>query len=139
MSFTGPLDDRLLIRERFGAYSDATFRGDVDAWLANYTDDGVWILMGNPIKGKTALRAKWVELWNHLERMAFFAEIGAIEIDGARAKARSYCREITVYKDGRTRKLVGKYEDDLVRTNGTWLFAQRSYQLLDDEGFIQRK
>lgn len=138
-AFSGPLEDRLLIRERMGAYSDSVFRRDVDAWLANYVEDGVWIMMGTPIKGKTALRAQWQELWTTLDRMAFFTEIGAIEVSGERAKARSYCREIMYYRDGTTLKVIGMYEDELVRTGGVWLFAQRHYQLLSNEGMLSKR
>ena len=36
--------------------------------------------------------------------------------------------------DGSIQKVVGRYEDELVRANGEWLFARRNYQLLADEG-----
>jgi len=132
-NFSGPLEARLLIRERFGAYSDATFRGDVEAWLANYADDGEWIMIEKSIVGKAALRAQWASLFAAIDRMAFFTEIGAINVDDDRATARSYCREIVRYKNGSTRKLVGTYDDELIRKDGVWLFAKRKYQLLIDE------
>ena len=138
-AFSGPLEDRLLIRERMGAYSDSVFQRDVEAWLANYVEDGVWIMMGKPIKGKTALRAQWQELWATLDRMAFFVEIGAIQISGEHAKARSYCREIMHYRNGSTLKVVGMYEDELIRADGVWLFTQRNYQLLSNEGMSHKR
>lgn len=134
MAFEGSLEDRQLIRERFGAYSDATFRRDVEAWLACWTQDGVRAQGGAERRGKPALRAFWDKAWEPLERMAFFSEIGAIEVDGDRATARSYCREILALKGGGVRKVVGVYDDELVRENGAWLFARRVYQLFLDEG-----
>ena len=68
-----------------------------------------------------------------MEKMAFFTEFGAIEVDGDHARARCYCREILLLKDGAVRKLVGAYEDELVRRGGDWLFASRRYTLFLDE------
>ena len=34
MTNTGPMEDRLAIRELFGLYGDASCKGDAEAWLA---------------------------------------------------------------------------------------------------------
>jgi ketosteroid isomerase-like protein len=130
MAFTGPAEDRLKIRERFSSYSDAVFRGDVADYLACWTQDGVRIGPGGDCHGKSALRAHWNEVWRAIERMAFFTQVAAIEVDGARASARSYCLEIVNLTDGTAQKLVGRYDDDLVREAGDWLFSRRSYQVI---------
>jgi ketosteroid isomerase-like protein len=134
MAFEGPAEDRQLIRERVGAYSDATFRQDVDAWLACWTEDGVRAQAGAEHRGKAALRDMWEMVWGTLDKLGFFAEIGAIEVRGDQATARCYCREILFLKGGGVRKVVGVYDDQLVRENGVWLFARREYQLFMDEG-----
>ena len=133
-NFSGPLEDRLLIRELFGTYCDSVFQGDVEAWLTNWADEGIWILFNKEIRGKIELRAQWEKLWSTLNKMMFFTEIGSIEINGERALARSYCREIMHWHDGSIQKVVGMYEDELIRENGEWLFIQRHYKLLADEG-----
>lgn len=135
MAFTGPADDRQLIRELIGAYSDAAFRGDAEAYLALWTEDGVRTQAGQPeVRGKAALRAMWDGLWQMIDRMAFFAEVGAIAVDGERATTRVYCREIVFLKGGGVWKLVGIYNDQLVREGGAWRFARRDYELFMDEG-----
>jgi len=134
MAFEGPIEDRLLIRERIGAYSDTAFQCDREAWLANWTDDCIWNTLGQEFRGKSQLRDQWAKIWESLEKMAFFTEIGAIEVHGKAANARCYCREILFLRDGSVRKLVGQYDDALVRDNGVWLFARRSYKLLMSEG-----
>lgn len=135
MAFTGPAEDRLLIRELIGSYSDAAFRSDLEAYLACWTEDGVRTQAGQPeLRGKAALRDMWNAIWGMIERMAFFAEVGAIEVDGERATARVYCREIVFLKGGGVWKLVGIYNDQLVREGGAWRFARRDYELLMDEG-----
>lgn len=131
--FTGPLEDRLLIRERYGAYSDSVFQRDVDAWLTNWNEAGVWDIFGAQHRGKDRLRAQWESTWNALQNMAFFAEIGSINITGNTATARSYCREIVVLKSGQIIKVVGCYEDELVKEYDQWLFALRKYSVLINE------
>jgi ketosteroid isomerase-like protein len=133
MAFIGPFEDRMLIRERYGAYGDAVFRADIDGYLACWAEGGVRISRGSELIGKDALRAHWAETWNYLEKMTFFTEIGAIEADGDHAAGRCYCREILMLKGGALRKVVGVYDDALVRDGGVWLFARREYQLFMDE------
>lgn len=133
MAFTGPIEDRLLIRELFGSYGDATTRCDVEAYLACWAEDGVRIAHGAECRGKAELRRHWTESWERLERMAFFTEVAAIEVNGDRATARSHCREIMILKGGDIWKVVGRYEDELVRQGGAWLFARKSYELLIGE------
>lgn len=134
MAFTGPIEDRLLIRERMNAYADATFRSDVEAYLDCWAEGGIRIGNGEEVQGKDALRAQWHRFWTWLDKMTFFTEVGAIEVDGDRATARCWCREILSLKGGATRKVVGVYEDELVRQDGTWRFARRAYTLFMDEG-----
>jgi hypothetical protein len=131
--FAGPLEDRLLIRERMNTYADAIFQGDAEAWLANYIDDGVWRVAGAEHRGKPALRLQWEQMRAPIKRMTFFTEVGAIEAQDDRATARCYCREILLLKSGGVRKIVGQYDDQLVRQAGVWLFARRDYRLFLDE------
>lgn len=133
MAFTGPLEDRILIRERMGSYADAAFQNDCDAWLDNWVADCIWTGPGFELRGKPALQAQWQAIWATQDAMAFFTDIGAIEVQGDRALARCYCREILALKGGEFRKIVGRYDDELVRQNGQWLFAKRRYSVLMDE------
>lgn len=134
MAFSGPLEDRLLIRERMGAYADAAFRADVEAYLACWSEDCTRVWAGSEIRGKPALREQWEKIWLGLEKMTFFVEVGAIEVEGDLAKTRCYCREILFLKGGAVRKVVGRYDDKLRREDGEWLFTRREYALLMDEG-----
>jgi ketosteroid isomerase-like protein len=128
------LEDRALIRERMGAYSDAVFQRDSELWLANWIEDCAWHTLSQEFRGKVELRDQWAKIWESLEKMTFFTEVGGIEVLGEKARARSYCREILFLKDGSVRKVVGQYDDVLVRENGVWLFATRRYKLLMSEG-----
>ena len=133
MTFVGSIEDRLKIRERLGTYSDAVFRGDVEDYLACWCEGAVRSGFGGECRGKQALREHWTTVWESLERMGFFTQVAAIEVDGDRATARSYCLEILRLKNGDSRRLVGMYNDELVRENGDWLFARRNYEVLIEE------
>ena len=42
MAFTGPVEDRLAIRELYGTYGDSSWRGDREQWVSCFTEDGRW-------------------------------------------------------------------------------------------------
>ena len=53
MISSGPVEDRLAIRELVESYNDAVMRFDGDAWAENWRDDATWSLPGaGPIAGK---------------------------------------------------------------------------------------
>ena len=131
--FDGPHEDRLAIRERIEAYSDAVFRKDAEAWIANWRDDGIWRLPGIDVAGKAQIKAAWVGAMSGFAVAGFFATPGAIEVRGDRAKVRVYTQEILVDHAGNVRRIVGAYDDDLVKTDGAWLFASRAYTVLHDQ------
>jgi ketosteroid isomerase-like protein len=130
MTFSGPMEDRLAIRELYGAYADSAFRADRDAWLDCWADDCVWSTEFGEVTGKPALDEQWDVIWQTFRSMGFFSEVGSIVVDGSKAKGRAYCREILNLGDGRIRKLVGAYVDDLVRDGGRWRFAKRIYAVM---------
>jgi ketosteroid isomerase-like protein len=128
------MEDRLLIRELYGAYSDATCQADADAWLALWTADGVRSQDGREVTGHDELRQFWAMIFGAVKRMAFFTELGAVDVTADRATARCYCREIVTLKSGELIKIVGIYDDQLARVDGSWRFARRDYQVFIDEG-----
>ena len=125
--------DRMLIRELYSSYSDAVFQKDKDAWLNCYSDDGVWILFKKEVRGKVQLSLKWDETWSLIDRMAFFSEIGKMDINEHSANVRSYCHEIVSYKKGNVFKVVAQYTDELTKVDGCWVFSKRDYDLLIKE------
>ena len=126
----GPLEDRLLIRELFGLYGDASCTGDAGAWLDLFADDCEWNSHMFECQGKAELRGQWDQLWTAFDKLGFLSEIGWIAVEGDTARASSQAREIIRLKDGKLFKLIGHYDDYLVRENGQWLFSRRNYQPL---------
>jgi hypothetical protein len=132
--FDGPIDDRLVIRELFDRYSDAVCRIALDDYLDCWAPDAVRRGAGGECRGIEQLRAHWHGIWQVLTQMVFINQVGAIEVDGDRAHTRSYCLEILQLRNGATRRLVGSYEDTLLRIDGRWVFSERNYRIVVDEG-----
>lgn len=133
MPFEGPIEDRLAIRERIEAYADAVFRRDADSWIANWAEDAVWSLPGFEVSGRDNIRAAWLQAMSAFPLAAFFASPGAIRVEGRTAQARVYTQEVLTLADGGLRRIVGAYEDDLVKVDGAWLFSRRDYRILHDQ------
>ena len=135
MAYSGPIEDRLAIRERIETYSHAVFLKDADLWISNWAEDGVWHLpsIGVDLSGRAKIRAAWEQAMSGFALAGFFAVPGAIEVTGDTATARSYTQEILMLKDGGQRKVIGAYDDNLVKRDGVWLFSRRSYTVLHSE------
>ena len=131
--FEGPIEDRLGIREFYGAYSDASMRQDRNLYLSLWSDDATRTTDDGQLKGKPAIAEHWDGIWSILRKIGFFIEIGNIQVSGEIAASRVYCREIFTLQTGEVMKVVGRYDDILEKVDGRWLFKQRKYQLVLDE------
>jgi len=133
MAFTGPVEDRLAIRDLYGTYTDVSCRGDREGWLACFTEAGEWNTHLFRAAGRDGLRSQWDALWANFAAVSFLGEVGMISVTGERAQARAYTREVILLADGKVYRLAGRYDDELVRVRGEWLFARRNYQPRVDE------
>lgn len=131
MPFTGPVEDRLAIRELIDAYADAVNRNDPVAWGETWAEDAVWSLPDYPQWGDKQGRAKIVETWvdamAHYPGIVFIGSVGSIEVDGDRAQVRSYTSEV-YDQEGATKRDRGVYEDVCVKRDGRWYFASRAFR-----------
>ena len=128
MPFTGPLEDRVAVHELHGSYADAAFRNDRQAWLDCWTQDCVWVTNFGELKGHEQLAAQWDQIAQTFGPVAFFPIVGAIAIDGDRGRTRAFVREIM-----QAMKVVGQYDDEIVRQDGRWRFSRREYTVLQQE------
>lgn len=137
MAFTGPIEDRLAIRELIETYADATNTRDADAWGALFAEDARWFLPDFPEYGDTvgreAIVAKWVAAVGDHDGLVYLATPGAIEVDGDRATARLYTNEVYTAKDGRIVRRRGRYDEVLVRRDGRWQIAEHAFRTLHQE------
>jgi uncharacterized protein (TIGR02246 family) len=130
MISSGPIEDRLAIRELIESYNDAVMRFDADAWGANWADDGTWSLPGrDEVHGREAIVAQWVGAMSTMAVDGFFASAGPIVVDGDRAHATWYQQELLRPNAGGKLSIVGEYTDDYVRSDGRWYIYKRVYHV----------
>lgn len=131
MSFTGPVEDRLAIRELLEIYADAVNRCDPEAWGAIWAEDAEWSLPDYPeigtTKGRDAIVAMWVEAMKAYPGIIFQAWPGSIEVDGDTATMRSYTSEV-YDQNGMTMRDRGFYEDVCAKRDGRWYFSARTFR-----------
>ena len=123
----GSVEDRLLIHELYGYYSDVSSRGDKAGWLSCWTNDCCWKSAHFDVRGKEAIGKQWDTLWDTFERVSFLSNLGFVEVDGDVARARAVVQEWINYTNGTTFRSMGYYEDELRRENDVWLFSSRNY------------
>lgn len=141
MAFSGPFEDRMTIRELMETYAHGVMNRDAEIWGSVWAEDAYWALPEYPdlggFDGKPAIVAGWVEsmkhygLANNTRPMVYVMTPGAIEVDGDRATAVAYTSEI--YDDpqsGATIRARGRYDDELRRIDGQWLFTRREYRIM---------
>ena len=130
MISSGPIEDRLAIRELVESYNDAVMRFDADAWGSNWVPDGVWSLPGRgDVAGREAIVAQWLGAMGGLKVEGFFASAGVITVSGDRAHGTWYQQELLERPEGQRMAIVGEYTDDYVRADGRWYFAKRVYKV----------
>lgn len=127
MAFTGPMEDRLLIRELYDTYADAGSRGDREGWLGCFWPDAHWKTHYFDLHGIEDIAGKYDEIMTGVSDTTFFTQIGSIEVDGDRAVVRMQQDESLLYPNGSTFDLVGEYNDVCERRDGRWLFAEKIY------------
>lgn len=144
MAFTGPLEDRVAIRELMDTHAHGVMTRDPELWGSIWAEDAYWELPEYPdlggFDGKETIVGAWTAsmrrygLDNMTKPMIYFMQPGAIEVSGNRAKTVAYTIEI--YDDPETNKrtrTTGRYDDELEKRDGRWLFTRRSYRsILND-------
>ena len=134
MISSGPMEDRLAIRELVESYNDAVMRFDGEAWAANWREDATWSLPGmDAITGKDKFFPIWQQAMSAFSFVGFFASPGPIVVDGDRAHGTWYQQEFLHQKDGVRHTITGCYTDDYVKVDGRWYFQRRDYLIMNAE------
>ena len=128
--FTGPIEDRLAIRELHETYGDGVVRFDKDTWASVWADDADWDFMGMELKGRDAIVEVWLGAMANFDAVSFQCVPASIEVDGDRATSRCQTQEVLKGKDGSTRMLGGLYTDELEKREGAWVYTKRAFQVI---------
>lgn len=144
MAFTGPLEDRIAIRELMDTHAHGVMTKDPDVWGSVWAEDAFWELPEYPDLGGFSGREEIVGAWsasmerygleNMTKPMIYFMQPGAIEVAGDKATSVGFTIEI--YDDPETGKRIhttGRYDDELEKRNGQWVFTRRSYRSILNE------
>jgi uncharacterized protein (TIGR02246 family) len=132
MPFTGPLEERIAIREMYDTYADGANRMDRETWLSAWAEDGVWTTHYFTAEGRDAIAAKYDELMAPVTATTFFTQLCSVEVEGASARAAAVCQERLMMPGGSYR-LTGRNEDELVRRAGRWFIRHRTYHVMTEE------
>jgi ketosteroid isomerase-like protein len=125
-------EDRAAIQHLAQQYADAVMRVDADDWTNTWTEDGAWYLPGmdQPIQGRDVLKPMWTQTMAGYPVVFHWVQPGLIEIDGDTATARFYVQENIKDGDGNTFRVVGVYDDEVVRTDEGWKFKVRNFHAM---------
>lgn len=128
-NFTGPIEDRLAIREVLETYADAIYRSDDELWASIWADDAAWEFPHRPEIGTIKGKDKLVEMWSHASaaypNLSVMAMPGSIHVTGDTATARIYLSEKYEGADGRVRHGRPSYHDRYVKRDARWLIHNR--------------
>ena len=132
------LEEKDAIHETIAEYCFHFDGGEFDKWVDLFTEDGVFDAgrMGVQ-KGKDALRAflKNIRLTNGSPMMKHCVMNEVIKVNGIEATAKSYIVLVRAKGEGAlVNGLAGRYEDQLVKQGGRWLFKNRKvhFDLMGD-------
>ena len=137
MAFSGPIEDRLAIRELMDIYADAVNQRDAELWGSTWAEGSSWKLPVLPGMENVAGKENIVAAWN--AGMAMFPfifmsiSVGDIQVDGDTATARAYTTEVGTTLDGTEIRPRGQYDDKLIKVDGEWLFIERIFNSLYGE------
>ncbi|MBF6603584.1 MAG: nuclear transport factor 2 family protein [Sphingorhabdus sp.] len=131
--FSGPIEDRLAIRELHDSYCDAVLRTDPDDWGSLWTEDAVWSLMGTEVVGRENIVKLWVGAMGRFDSVSFLGIPGSLEITGDTATGRYQTHEILV-ENGEPRVAGGRYDDEFVKIDGHWFYSKRIFNLVSQMG-----
>ena len=129
---TGPVEDRLAIRELCEEFAAGAMRIDAQAWGETWAEEGVWGLpsMDKPVEGKANVVAAFAEKLAYVDFMSMISFPTDLVIDGDTATGNCYCRELIYPKGGDQLVVIGCFADKYVKRDGRWYFASRIYEVM---------
>lgn len=128
-------DDLEAIRRVLASYCQFCDDGRFDDWEQLFSEDATFIVMGRTHAGRPAIRA-FIEAGQPPERRGKHITANAlIELhDGAeRATASTDYIFIARTGGGLAVTSAGRYYDELVKVDGTWLITSREIVFLGDQ------
>ena len=128
--------DRLAIRELVEAYAHCADRRDATGQMALFTPDTHFVVYMNAkdptptqeLRSRESLAPVFADLNKYAATMHFVGQSTIFALTGDRATGEAYTLAHHLTVDGEQRRLMIaalRYSDTFVKTDGTWLFAER--------------
>ncbi|MFN3254193.1 MAG: nuclear transport factor 2 family protein [Ilumatobacter sp.] len=123
--------DHFELAQLAAQYCDGVIRKDVDTWSATWADDATWQLRGDPIVGKEAIVAYWLEAMERFEWVVQTAPHSVFDVvEGATTgTGRVIAQETFKRADGVMGGLIAVYHDEYVKTSDGWKYASRALEI----------
>ena len=131
---SGPIEDRLAIRELIETFAVGTTRIDPEIWGSTWAEEGSWMLpsLDEPVVGRKNIVAAFAEKLSYVDVISMIAYPSELVIEGDRARGCANCQETIYPKGGGRRIVVGRFTDEYVKRDGRWYFLSRVYEVLGD-------
>jgi uncharacterized protein (TIGR02246 family) len=138
MNFSGPLEDRIAIRELLETFADALTREDAELLSTCWVEDSVWVTPQGRHEGKADIVKKWADYTEAYRRgtgvvyRATFYQPATILVEGDSATGITYFSVITFTDQGSAPNVfAGSYFEIYSKVQGQWLFRSREYHSID--------
>ena len=130
--------DEISIQQTLNRYSEGASRADWKQVMSTFTEDATWEIPALGARLQTHPVIQKV-MSDFVAQMAYFVQINSpaiITISGERATACSVIRECGKFADrDEALEILGRYNDDLVRTADGWKFTRRVFDSIGQHRF----
>ena len=129
---SGPIEERLAIRELVETFAVATTRIDAELWGSTWAEEGAWKLpsLDVPVVGRDAIVSTFREKMAYLRLISMTSISTGLVVEGDRARGEAQCQELIYPQAGGRTVVVGCFEDEYVKRDGEWFFLSRTYTVL---------
>jgi ketosteroid isomerase-like protein len=128
--------DRLAIRELVEAYAHCADRRDTKGQMSLFTPDTHFVVYMDAkdpkpsmeLHSRDALAPVFADLNQYAATMHFLGQTAILALNSERGAGETYCMPHHLkIEDGNRRLMIAalRYYDAFVKTDGTWLFAER--------------
>jgi hypothetical protein len=130
--------DEIAIQQTLSRYSEGASRADWPQVMSTFTADAIWEV---PALGARFQQHAVIQqaMAGFVGQMAYFVQINSpatIKVMGDRATAVSVIRECGKFADrDEALEILGRYEDELLRTPEGWKFTRRAFHPLGQHRF----
>lgn len=125
-----PIEDEMALRDLMARYVDAVNHADGDAWIATWSEDAVWNLMGDPVIGKENILALWQGMMASFEFVVMLPSSCLVSVDGNTATGHWYLHEYMRDQQGTGSTILSRYLDTYIKQDGQWLYQSRQYNFM---------